>query len=179
MAAVAVAAAIIVYVVVVSSVAPIQARGPSSWWFRQDVARATYAEADGARQTTVPIRSGQLQGLVVTLYNPTDRTQTILGQWQGSNAPAMPGARGSPWPPRDQRETSGPCGTSGPAPSRPTSPGGCGLMWISNACLEGKGTSQGNDELRLQVRIGWADRVENIPLRQGWFVSGPSQGPCY
>ncbi len=175
-ATVAVAAAIIGYVVVMKSVAPIQARGPSSWWFRQDVARAVYAQADGARQTSVPIRSGQMQGLAVTLYNPTDWTQTILGQWDGSNAPGnsersrITVATSSGGDFRSLRYTRP--GTIPPHQSRWVR-----LMWISNACLD-KGTGQGNDGLALQVRVGGLDRVENISLRQGWYVMGPNQGPC-
>jgi hypothetical protein len=176
-AAVAVAAAIIGYVIVVKSVAPIQAHGPSSWWFRQDVARATYAQADGARQTAVPIRSGQMQGLAVTLYNPTDWTQTILGQWDGSNAPGnaersrITVATSSGRDFRSLRYTRP--GTIPPHQSRWVR-----LMWISNACLD-KGTGQGNDGLALQVRVGGLDRVENISLRQGWYVMGPNQGRCH
>jgi hypothetical protein len=178
-ATVTVAAGIVAYVLVATSVAPIQARGPSGWWFRQDAARATYVEADGARQTTVPIRSGQLQGLAVTLYNPTDWTQTILGQWQGSNAPG-----------NVERSRITVSTTTGSASNfrslRYIRPGSIPphqsrwvrLMWVSNTCLEDKGSGQGNDELRLQIRVGWVDRVENIPLRQGWYVAGPSQGPC-
>jgi hypothetical protein len=175
-AIVAAVAAVIGYVVVVKSITPIQARGPSSWWFRQDVARATYAEADGARQTSVPIRSGQMQGLAVTLYNPTDWTQTILGQWDGSNAPGnaersrITVATSSG---RDFRSLR----YARPGSIPPHQSRWVRLMWISNACLD-KGTGQGNDGLALQVRVGGLDRVENISLRQGWYVMGPNQGPC-
>lgn len=175
-APVAVVVAIVGYVLVATSVAPLQARGPSGWWFRRDAARATYAEADGARQTTVPVRSNQLQGLAVTLYNPTDWTQTILGQWQGSNAPGnalrsrITVATG---PGSDFRQLR----YARPASIPPHQSRWVRLLWVSNTCLM-KGGSQGNDELRLQIRIGWVGRVENIPLRQAWFVEGPSQGPC-
>ena len=37
--------------------------GPQSrWWYRQDYTREVTTIADGATQTTVPIRSGQRQG---------------------------------------------------------------------------------------------------------------------
>jgi hypothetical protein len=172
----AVAATIIVYVLVVTSVAPLQARGPSGWWFRRDAARATYAQADGARQTSVPVRDGQLQGLAVTLYNPTSWTQTILGQWQGSNAPGnavrsrITVATG---PGRDFRRLR----YVRPASIPPHQSRWVRLLWVSDTCLI-KGGSQGNDELRLQIRVGWVDRVEIVPLRQGWYVAGPSRGSC-
>jgi len=172
----AVAATIIVYVLLVTSVAPLEARGPSGWWFGRDAARATYAEADGARQTAVPVRVGQLQGLAVTLYNPTGWTQTILGQWQGSNAPGnavrsrITVATGSGSDFRRLRYAR-------PASIPPHQFRWVRLLWVSNTCLT-KGSSQGNDQLRLQIRVGWADRVEIIPLRQGWYVTGPSHGSC-
>ena len=172
----AVAATIIVYVLVVTSVAPLQARGPSGWWFRRDAARATYAQADGARQTSVPVRDGQLQGLAVTLYNPTSWTQTILGQWQGSNAPGnavrsrITVATGTG---RDFRRLR----YVRPASIPPHQSRWVRLLWVSDTCLI-KGSSQGNDELRLQIRVGWVDRVEIVPLRQGWYVAGPSRGSC-
>jgi len=44
--------------------------------------------ANGASQTTVPIRSGQRQGYFVAIYNPADVTQTIIGPAYGSPVPS-------------------------------------------------------------------------------------------
>lgn len=46
---------------------------------------STYA--DGATQTSVPIRPGQRQGFLVNIYNPTGVTQTILGPGNGIDDP--------------------------------------------------------------------------------------------
>jgi hypothetical protein len=171
------AAVIIGYLVVVSSAPALEARGPSSWWVPRDVAAATFAEADGVRQTSVPARNGHLQGFAVTLYNPSDLTETILGQWQGSSAPgnfqrslitiATTGSKGDFRALRYTRPASIP-----PHQSRWVR-----LLWITNACIE-RGGWQGNNQLRLHVRVGWLDRVEVVTLRQTWAVSGPSQGSC-
>ena len=62
-----------------------------AWWYPQDGAREVFTQADGAQQTTVPIREGQQQGYVVTVYNPSGWTQTVLGA-----APDSGSAPGSP-----------------------------------------------------------------------------------
>jgi hypothetical protein len=166
--------------VVVSSAPALEGRDPSSWWFPRDVARATFAEADGLRQTSVPARSGQRQGLAVTVYNPSDLTQTILGQWQGSNAPgnsqrsfiavATTGSAGGRNDFRALRYAR-------PASIPPHQSRWVRLLWVTNACLQ-RGTASGIEQLRLYVRVGWVNRAEVVPLRQGWFINGPTRGRC-
>src|SRR5262249_56424872 len=77
--AVILAGAVTGYVAAAAVAAPLQFAGASSWWYARDSARAVDTSADGAEQTTVPIRSGQRQGFVVSIYNPTPWTQTVLG----------------------------------------------------------------------------------------------------
>jgi hypothetical protein len=174
----AVTATIVSYVVVVSNVGRLQAGGASGWWFRRDAARAVYAQADGARQTSVPIRLGQRQGLAVVLYNPTGWTQTILGQWEGSNAPGnavrsrmtISMSTGSA---RDFRSLR----YHRPGSIPPHQSRWVRLLWYSNVCLD-KGSGMGNDQLAIRVRVGGLDREEIVPLRQGWYVTGPSHGRC-
>jgi hypothetical protein len=57
-AAVVVVGAVLGYGAAVAAAAPIQFNGAASRWYARDSARAVYTEADGAQQTTVPIRSG-------------------------------------------------------------------------------------------------------------------------
>jgi hypothetical protein len=177
-AVVAVTAAIVSYVVVARSVGRLQARGPSGWWFPRDARRAVDAEADGARQTSVPIRLGQRQGLAVVLYNPTGWTQTILGQWDGSNAPGNAV--------RSRMTISMSAGSASdfrslryhrPGSIPPHQSRWVRLLWFSNVCLI-KGSGMGNDRLAIDVRVGGLDREEIVPLRQGWYVTGPSHGRC-
>ena len=61
--------------------------GADGWWYRQDYTRQVDTTANGATQTTVPIRSGQRQGYFVAIYNPADVTQTIVGPAYGADVP--------------------------------------------------------------------------------------------
>jgi hypothetical protein len=70
------------------------AGGASGWWYAKDRAREVSASADGASETSVPIRSGQQQGFFTGLDNPSDFTQTITGVATGPGVPAS--APGSP-----------------------------------------------------------------------------------
>lgn len=177
-AIVAAVAVAVTYVVVVDNVGRLQAGHASGWWFPQDAARAVYAQADGARQTSVPIRLGQRQGLAILVYNPTAWTQTILGHGNDSAAPGnavraritISATTGSARDFRSLRYTRP--GSIPPHQSR-----WIRVLWYSDVCLD-KGSSSGIDWLSIQVRIGGLARNETVPLRQGWFVTGPSHGPC-
>jgi hypothetical protein len=184
--AAAVVIAAVAYVIVVQTAAPLVFEGSAGWWFRADWSRAVQTSADGASQTTVPIRSGQRQGYFVDLYNPSNLTQTILGPATGQGVPAD--SIGSPAQAADVRVS---------APNRIIDEGGASfggvkfvipgvipphqlravrVLWTSTVCDEDKGSATGSDRLALRVRIGWIVRIEVIPLGEGWFVAGPSQG---
>jgi hypothetical protein len=158
---------------------PVQNNGAFSWWYPQDTARATWTEADGAEQTTVPIRSGQQQGFAITVDNPSDWTQTILGAVAYSGSPGAPTAQIGV-------ATADPYHGGGVfLPLRYVLPGSIPphqtralrVMWVSTTCLE-KGSAQGVDRLVLRVRVGVFTRTEVIPLDQGVYLSGPSQRGC-
>lgn len=158
----------------------LQFAGQAGWWYPRDYNREVDTTADGASQTTVPIRSGQEQAFAVGIANPTSWTQTILGAAAGEISPGSPTMQigvsvfnmnidhgGFE---RDVRFT-----LPGSIP-----PGQIRLLrvsWISSTCLE-QGGGQGIDQLTLRVRVGWFTRTETIPLDEGWFLSGPSHGSC-
>ena len=182
------------YLVLFLSAPLIQADGSAGWWYRQDYIHEVDTSADGAQQTTVPVRSGQRQGFSIGIENPSNFTETILGRPQGPNAP---------W--------DSPNGGFGPAqigvsvPNREIDTGGfirdvaftlpgsipphqirmLRITWISAICLEGKGSASIIDTLYLRVRVGWFTRTDVIPLGTGWALAGPSHsidtqpGPHY
>ena len=43
--------------------------GSFLWWNPQDAAQSVQTEADGASQDIIPLRPGQIQGLVIQVYN--------------------------------------------------------------------------------------------------------------
>jgi hypothetical protein len=169
------------YLVNYLAVGNLQLTGGGGWWFPQDYTHETNTTADGAMQTTVPIRDGQEQGFAVGIYNPTGWTQTVLGPTPGEGSPGsqslMVGVSvfnreinfGGFI--RDVRFIL-------PASIPPHQIRLLRLLWISDVCLEGGGGEEGTDDVSLRVRIGWFSRTETIPLGQGWYVAGPSRGRC-
>src|SRR5258708_23939477 len=160
--------------------------GPQSrWWYRQDWTREVSTTADGATQTTVPIRSGQRQGFAVGIYNPTDVTQTIVGvpgPGDGSVSPAAQTAQVAVSVPNWDIDNGGFITNVRFALPGVIPPHQLRLLrvtWISDICLRPRGATTVMDQISLRVRVGWFTRTEHIPLGQGWGVSGPSQGACY
>jgi HAAS len=169
------------YGVAVATASSLQPGGASSWWYPRDSAREVDTAADGAAQSTVPIRSGQRQGFVITVYNPSNWTQTVLGPASGFISPGGPDVRIGVAGPNINVSRGG----SGFRPLRYGLPGtipphqtrALRVLWRSTSCLA-KGTSQGIDQLSLRVRVGLLTRTEAIMLNQGWYLSGPSYGHC-
>ena len=162
----------------------LQFGGASGWWYPQDYNHQVTTTADGATQTTVPLRSGQRQGYLVSIDNTTGVTQTILGPAYGP---------GVPWDSPGSALGVVQIGVSVPNPDidhggifrevRFTLPGVIPpgqtrlvrVLWTSDICMAGGGTSA-VDTLALRVRVGWFTRTEIIPLDQAWAVTGSSHG---
>jgi hypothetical protein len=160
------------------------AGGAGGWWYRQDRAREVDTTADGATQSTVPIRSGQWQGFFVDLFNRSDLTQTVLGP-AGNNLPsAFVGSGGfhgviGVSTPNHEVDMGSDVFTGVrfvlPGVIPPHQLRAMRVLWRSTTCL-GPGTEQGSDEVALRVRVGSIIRTEVIWLTQGWYVAGPSTG---
>ena len=177
-AAVAVALVVTAYVVVLLTAAPLDGPGGTVWWYRQDRLHAVMTSADGASQTTVPVRSGQRQGLAFTVTNPSPFTQTILGPAAHAGSPNGPlfqigVATTDPWHGGGFPDRL-PYALPGSIPPHQTR--WVRMMWTSHTCLV-KGSDQGIGALPARVRVGLITRTEVIPLGMGWFLSGPSQPP--
>ena len=184
--AIVAAIAVVATKLIAAETAPALTTGDGmAWWYPKDRAREVDTSADGATQSTVPVRSGQWQGFVIDLENNSDQTQTVLGPAAGNGLPsAFVGASPS----------QGIIGVS--APNREVDAGGgvftgvkfalpgvipphqlraMRVLWFSNVCLM-RGSASGNDEVALRVRVGWITRTEVISLTEGWYVAGPSTG---
>jgi hypothetical protein len=177
---VAVAGLLASYVVAAGTAAPLQTAGASSWWDARDAARAVDTSADGYYQTTVPIRSGRQQGFVISIYNPSRWTQTIVGPGVGFFSPNGPYAQlsvGDSLNIRGGGSVYRPVSYVLPGTIPPHQIRAVRVMWTSTTCLQ-KGSDEGIDQLSLRVRVGWITRTEVVRLNQGWYLSGPSQGRC-
>ena len=81
--------AVVANMLIAAETAPaLTAGGSYAWWYAQDSRREVDTSADGATQSTVPVRSGQWQGFVIDLFNDSDQTQTVLGPAYGNGLPS-------------------------------------------------------------------------------------------
>jgi hypothetical protein len=173
------------YLVYYLTLGSLEVADVSGWWYPQDYNHEVFTTADGATQTTVPLRSGQRQGYFVSIDNPTGMTQTILGPAYGPNVPSnSPGSASGVVQiavsvfNRDINEGGAVRSVRFTLPGV-IPPGQTRLvrvLWTSNTCSSG-GTSS-IDSLALRVRVGWFTRTEIIPLGQAWALTGKSHGPC-
>jgi hypothetical protein len=160
-------------------VAPLFVQGQSSWWYPQDNKREVTTEADGATQTTVPIRPGHRQGFFIQVFNYTRMTQTVLGSTLGGGGPeggtnsqvtlstSDPLRSGSE--PRAVRYAPPPISIP-PGQSRYLR-----ITWISRGCVAANEVG-GMDSVELRVKVGWITRTEYIAFDEGFYL-GPG-GQC-
>jgi hypothetical protein len=171
------------YLIYYGAPGPLQMGDVSGWWYPRDYLHEVDTTADGANQTTVPVRSGQRQGFFVSIYNPTGVTETILGPAYGPDVPMDSPGQGIgqigvsvPNLNIDRGGSSRSVRFTLPGVIPPHQMREIRVLWTSNACMVG-GTAY-IDELSLRVRVGWFTRTEIIPLDQAWALAGPSHGQC-
>lgn len=169
------------------SVPPLQYSDGGDWWYQQDARHQSVQRTNTSTQNTTPIRSGQRQGYVISIRNPTNVTQTIVGDGSGPHI-----GWDSPGGPDEQIAVSrsytdiangvvGETAAKGirfslPVSIPPFQTRLVRVLWTSDACLS-SGESGGIDQIFLRVRVGWFTRTEIIP-QQGWYLTGPSHGHC-
>ena len=168
------------------SAGPLQYSNGGDWWYQQDVRHQDIVSTLTATQNTTPIRSGQRQGYVISIFNPTGVTETIVGDASGPRGWNSPGSG------TEQLAVSssytdianGVTGRNAAAGLRFTLPVAIPplqtrlvrVLWTSDLCL-GQGEANGIHTLALRVRVGWFTRTEIIP-QQAWYLLGPSRGHC-
>jgi hypothetical protein len=165
-------------VVQVATAPLLQPTGGYSWVYAKDYDREVDTQADDADQTTVPIRSGQLQGLMLNVTNTSDFTETVLGLAPNSipfGQATVGVSEPNYWIDRGGMVRNGkytlPLGVP-PGQIRMVE-----VLWRSSVCLA-RGAQLGIQQIQLRVRVGWLVETDTIPLFQGWYLSGPSHGPC-
>lgn len=156
------------------------------WWYAQDANHENIARADNATQNTAPIRSGQQQGYVIAIYNPTNVTETVVGDASGMTGWNNPGS-GTEQLTVSRSYTDVANGVVGESAARgirfglpvsipPLQERLVRVVWTSGLCLQ-RGEANGIDVLYLRVRVGWFTKVEAIP-QEAWYLIGPSHGRC-
>jgi hypothetical protein len=169
------------------SVPPLQYSNGGDWWYQQDTRHQSIASTNTATQNTTLFRSGQRQGYVISIYNPTNVTQTIVGDASGPHI-----GWNNPESSDEQiavsrsytdiangfvgEEAARGLRFSLPVSIPPFQTRLVRVLWTSRGCVP-SGQSSGIDQIYLRVRVGWFTRTEIIP-QQGWYLVGPGHSRC-
>jgi hypothetical protein len=166
------------------SATPLTSSG-SGWLYPVDMNRAVATTAGLVSQTTVPVRSGQRQGVDLNVANSSDWTQVIVGidpHWfafafknvqvtvesgpylnQGGNNPVS--------------HPKAPISFVSPGTIPPYSIRFVHVTWTSNFCIFDDGQTSFSD-IPLLVRVGLITKIEDVQLSQTFALNGPSHAPC-
>jgi hypothetical protein len=155
----------------------------TGWLYSVDQAHEVDTTADGVTQTTVPVRSGQRQGIEFGVWNNSDWTQLILGvgpRWALGSRPGETEVSVQSGPHLNQvgAPLSGTSYYASPGVIPPHSYRFVRVTWISDMCEQGNGESI-TDDIVLRVRVGVITRTEDLPLDgQVFALQGPSHDGC-
>jgi hypothetical protein len=153
-----------VFVVEPRTAPPLRAANTQGWIYPQDGTVASNTSIGAVSQTVVPIRRGEMQGIVFDVVNPSRYSQTILGLVPDE---IMPGSR-----PGEARLT---VATSGNAQDSrqyryadqadvpPHQSRFIEITWPSDNCVADGGTVS-IDAVSLRVRVFGVTRTEHVPL---------------
>jgi hypothetical protein len=184
-AIVAVVAVVASKLITAETAPPLTAGGAEAWWYAQDRARAVDTSADGADQSTVPIRSGHWQGFVIGLFNDSDLTQTVLGPAYGNGLPSAFVGAGPPQgiigvsTPNREIDDGGGVYTGVkfvlPGVIPRTNSGPCGCCGSRTRAFKG---DQSKEVMRwpYACELAGSPGPRSFPPTRGWYVESPSTG---
>ncbi|HEV2360340.1 MAG TPA: hypothetical protein VGS21_01435 [Acidimicrobiales bacterium] len=148
--------------------------GIATWWSPYDAAHQVSSTANDQQQTTVDVRQGATHGFVVTVWNPSDVTQTVLGA-----APDQVAMVGGPLDVTVSTTCATLCDYDFRSLRYATDvsipPGGyrlLRLLWTSNACNVAPDSSMDQTSVDLEVSVGGFIRTETIDFQQGFALAG-------
>src|SRR5215469_10708297 len=172
------------YLIAIESAPALQPAGASIWWYPLDVRRGVWiSEPTGESVISTPIRSGQMQGFVVTIRNPSDWTQTVLGPAAGFVTPGGPVGIQIAVAGYNRNIDEGGMTINGlsfasPGSIPPHQIRALRVLWRTTICQE-QGASMLVNRLDLRVRVGGITRTEVVTLDDYWTLSGASApGVC-
>jgi hypothetical protein len=154
----------------------------AGWLYPVDQARAVDTTAGGSNQTTVPVRSGQRQGIQFGVWNNSDWTQEILGadpHWfYSAFTDVQVTVLSGPHLNKVGATLSGTSYYASPGVIPPHSYRSVRVTWTSDICLVDNGSTWFGD-IPLLVRVGVITRTEDVSLDdQNFALAGPSSGHC-
>jgi hypothetical protein len=173
--------AVAVYLSLVLTVEPLSSDGGSAgWYFALDAARSVDTQAGGITQSTVPQRYNQPQGWVVTIFNNTDWTQTILGP-----APDMESVTSEQATVAVACSAGVECDGEWDSHTRWTIPASIPphsirllrVLWTFTDC-GAIGRQEVFQDVDLRVRVGLVTRTETIHMDQAWGLVTTKASRC-
>jgi hypothetical protein len=154
----------------------------SGWLYPVDTARAIDTTAGGSSQTTVPVRSGQRQGILLQVVNNSDWTQVILGADPRWYVVTFTGVQVDVESGPHLTQVGEPLSSAtylSPGVIPPHSFRYVRVSWTSNVCLVGNGSETWFGDIPLLVRVGVITRTEDVNLDgENFALAGPSTGRC-
>jgi hypothetical protein len=161
------------YALLALNAAPLVQSLETGWYYPQDQARSVMTQAGVDTQYTVPYRFGQEQGILVSIINNSDWTQTVLGvgpRWSPFTWQPIQVAVGSgKW--ADFGSSAGTVSWASPGSIPPHSVRLLRVLWNSNVCM-GTGGWTSIQDVVLTVRVGVFTRTEDVPLLASFALSG-------
>jgi hypothetical protein len=162
-----------VFVVEPRTAPPLHAANTQGWIYPQDGTVAVDTSIGIASETVVPIRRGEMQGIVFDVVNPSRYSQTILGLVPDE---IMPGSR-----PGEARLTVATSSDNAhdyeqyryvdQAAVPPHQSRFVEITWPSDNCVS-DGASMSIDAVSLRVRVFGVTRTENVTLNSEVGVRG-------
>ncbi len=154
-----------VFVISPRTAQPLRAANTQGWIYPQDGDVATWTSIGAVSETLVPIRPGEVQGIVFDVINPSRYSQTILGLTPEA---VMPGSH--PGEARLAVATSSSNALdaaqyryAAQAVVPPHQSRFVEITWPSDNCLPVGGSST-IAAVSLRVRVFGVSRTENVPL---------------
>jgi len=173
-ALVALAGSALSYALLALNAAPLTQSIETAWYYPQDRARSVMTQAGVDTQYTVPIRFGQQQGILVSIINDSDWTQTVLSvgpHWSPFTSGPIQVAVGSgKW--ADFGSSAGTVSWSSPGSVPPHSVRLLRVLWTSNVCMGTDGEWSSVQDVVLTVRVGVFTRTEDVPLVASFALTG-------
>ncbi len=161
------------YTLLALNAAPLVQSLETGWYYPQDQARSVMTQAGVDTQYTVPYRFGQEQGILVSIINNSDWTQTVLGvgpRWSPFTWQPIQVAVGSgKW--ADFGSSAGAVSWASPGRIPPHSVRLLRVLWNSDVCM-GTGGWTSIQDVVLTVRVGIFTRTENVPLLASLALTG-------
>lgn len=162
------------YTLLALNAAPLIQTAETGWYYPQDRARSVMTQAGNDTQYTVPDRFGQEQGIVVSIVNDSDWTQTVLGvgpRWLVfSYEPVQVSVGSGQW--ADHGSSAGQVNWSSPGSIPPHSVRVLRVLWKSDYCMGTDGGWSSTQDLPLTVRVGIFTRTEDVPLLAAFALTG-------